>query len=152
MTISIPPPDVQAVETSGRFVADWWDKLKAAFDAINGATGVWTAFTPAITASAGTFTTVSATGRYILVGKTVHFTIQITVTTNGTAATAILATIPVTALNTNNAFAGRETALTGDVLSASLTSATAIFIVKYDGTYLGGNGAVLVVSGTYEAA
>lgn len=112
----------------------------------------WTAYTPAVSASAGTFTTVSAAGRYKQIGKTVFFSVAVTITVNGTAATAVVVGLPVTAQNANFTFAGRENAVTGSLLVSWMGSTTTMLIQKYDGTYLGANGYLLVVSGSYEAA
>jgi len=114
----------------------------------------WTSYTPTVTAFAGTLTTVSATGRYKRVGKTVFFSIVITITTNGTGATAVIATLPVTASANaiNTAFVGREDAVTGKLLIGWAATTTQVFIQNYDGTYPGFDGAILGVSGSYESA
>ena len=52
--------------------------------------------TPTITAGSGTFTTVSATGRYDVWGKTVFYHVTITPTNIGTAATSVIVPLPFT--------------------------------------------------------
>lgn len=120
----------------------------------SGDTGTaWTAYTPTITATSGTFTSVSATGKYKQIGKTTFIQIAITITTNGTAAGVVLATPPagITA-NGNFILPGRELAVIGTTVTATVVSGAAqIQITKYDATYPGVNGAQLVVSGSYEA-
>lgn len=114
----------------------------------------WVAYTPTITANAGTFTTVSATGRYLQRGLIVHVHITITITTNGTAATAILATLPITTTaNAGGMFIGKETALTGNAITGIVTpSSTSLAIQTYNGGYPGANGAVITIDGRYEIA
>ncbi len=121
----------------------------------NGGTGdsgtAWTDFTPTITAASGTFTSVSATGRYKQLGKTIFFNELITVTTNGSAATLILATLPVPATATITVFYGRAGNTMKQVQGVSQDS-THIGIENYDGTYPGSTGEVIAIAGTYEAA
>ncbi len=106
--------------------------------------GVWT---PTVTAITGTFTTVSATGKYTKVGNVWLLRIVINVTTNGTAATAVQATLPVTATETT-ALAGRESNVKGFALAADIASgASVVTIVNYDNTYPAANGYKLTVSG-----
>lgn len=123
--------------------------LEASLTAINSA---WGAFTPTVTAASGAFTTVSGAGRYKQVGKTVYFYILVTITTIGTAGTAINVTLPATAQSANFAFSGRENGVTGALLTAWLASTTSLRIQKYDGTFIGANGHIMAVSGSYEAA
>jgi len=112
----------------------------------------WTDFTPTITPGSGSFTAVSATGRYRKRGKSVDFAISVTITTNGTAAGNVTATLPVSRNTTvPQAAAGRESGVTGKSLVAAL-NASNMNIFFYDNTYPGANGAVLNVTGVYEAA
>lgn len=113
----------------------------------------WTAYTPVITAGAGAFTTVSAAGRFKQIGKTVFVCIDITVTTNGTAASFVVATLP--ALNNSSLqslIAGREAGVTGKMLQGIIPiSSSTVTIVNYDNSYPGANGALLTVNGSYES-
>lgn len=112
----------------------------------------WTSYTPTVTAGSGTFTSVAATGFYKQIGKTVHFTASITITTIGSAGTSVLATLPVTASANKFMVSGRETASTGLMVQGFINaSATQVLVQKYDGTFLGANGYVITVSGTYES-
>lgn len=55
----------------------------------------WTSYTPAsILAASGAFTTVSAVGRYKIVGKTMFLEVAVTVTAVGTAASYIKVSLP----------------------------------------------------------
>jgi hypothetical protein len=108
----------------------------------------WTAYTPVITASSGSFTAVSATGRYLKVGKTVSLQVDISITTNGTANTAVLASLPFAAVG-NSILAGREMNATGIMLSGT-TSNSVLVIETYANAYPAANGYRLIVSGIYE--
>lgn len=116
----------------------------------------WSAFTPTITAGSGTFTTVSASGRYKQNGKTVHFAVTLTITTNGTAAGWVNATLPVTKRTGSglSQFAPGWNQSTGAAIFGVIqaTAPTLVSIFKPDGTYPGATGATLQIAGTYEAA
>src|SRR6185369_4210376 len=77
--------------------------------------GYWQTYTPTVTATAGTFTNVSATGSYAVYQEIVVFQMTISIITNGTAANAVLATLPLTAASQNFAFSGYNTG-TGNLL------------------------------------
>jgi hypothetical protein len=62
--------------------------------AIASAFGAWTSYTPTVSAGSGSFTAASATGAYLQIGKLVFFRQQITITTVGTGATNVQATLP----------------------------------------------------------
>jgi hypothetical protein len=115
----------------------------------------WTAWTPTITAQAGTFTTVSGAGRYAAPGKLITWSAAITITTVGTASGLIKMTLPVAARAIDMYVgAGREHTSTGKHLLAwtdSTTGASACFISLYDNTSAIGVG-TLILGGTYESA
>ncbi len=115
----------------------------------------WTAFTPTITAGTGTFTSVSGSGRYLKIGKMVMFHMVITITTNGTAATNIHATLPFTSVNAGGfqVFPFREVALVGITGTGSIAAnSTNMLLYKYDNSYPGGSGYEINCSGSYECA
>lgn len=113
----------------------------------------WTAYTPTITASSGTFTSVAATGRYLSIGKTIHISVTITITTNGTAAGFVKATLPATVGAGNYVIAGRGNAASGNMLMGRLlASSTTLDVFNYNNSYPGNNGEVLMLSGVYESA
>lgn len=140
---STPAPTVQAGATV------YWNRASTPFGDTS-----WVTYTPTITANTGTFTSVAATGRYLQRGCIVHVQLQITITTNGTAASAILATLPIAnASGTGYLLTGKETNLTGYMVTGLVGAASStLTIQKYDGTYLGGNGALFAISGYYEIA
>jgi hypothetical protein len=132
----------------------WNDNMDAIDEAFDPLLSAWTAFTPGVVAAIGSLTTASATGKYVQIGKTVHFWITITVTTNGTGAGAIDVGLPVTASGTNRVSGcGYRADSGGWALSITQLSTTGLRVYKYDAvTYPAGDGAVLVINGTYEAA
>lgn len=110
----------------------------------------WTAYTPTVTAGSGAFTTASAVGKYLTIGKLTFVRIAVTITTNGTAATSVIASLPNTT-SLSFILAGRETASTGKML-AGIASGTTVTLLNYDNTYPGGSGFILLASGSYENA
>lgn len=115
----------------------------------------WNAYTPTITAQSGAFTAVSATGRWKQVGKLVFIELAITITTNGTAAGGIRATLPSAPGNVagNDYFgSGRNTSQGTMVFAQFSAGSQTAFLKKVDDTYPGATGAVLKISGMYEVA
>lgn len=125
----------------------WFNKLVALPEP-------FTTYTPTITAGSGAFTTVSATGRYRRIGKLVFIQIAVTITTNGTAAGFVIATLPLTSLNLASArcvLPGRAVAVSFKALQGDVPANSGVVnIVNYDNSYPGANGETLVVSGFYE--
>lgn len=112
---------------------------------------VWTAYTPTITPGSGVITTSSSTGRYIKTGATVQFQISVTVTTNGTGAVNINATLPAQAATHEYVVAGRNNT-TGKMLQGDIISgATEIRIFDYTNAYPIADGQTIYVSGAYES-
>ena len=106
-------------------------------------TGTWT---PTIGSASGAFTTVSASGNYVQIGKLWFFNISITITTNGTAAGNVTATLPsgVTPSYTQICV-GRAAGVSGKALTAQTGST--LTITNYDNTYPGSDGEILVITG-----
>jgi predicted secreted protein len=111
----------------------------------------FTSYTPTVTAASGSFTTVSATGSYKRVGKICFVYNKITITTNGTATAAVLATLPFSGTSKSYSGVFRENNLTGNI-GIIQTDATQTIWRKYDNNYPGGTGAVLEGSYFYEVA
>ncbi len=125
---------------------------------INGASldnNAWTTYTPTITSGGGSFTTVSATGRYKQIGKTVHLQVDVVITTAGTATGDILASYPVSSI-ASQAFVGsaKERAAVGTMGFAFITTgdATHVHILNTAGATLIASGNSVTASITYEAA
>lgn len=109
----------------------------------------WTAYTPTITAGAGTFTAVSASGKYARVGNIMHVNITITITTNGTAAVVVFASLP-TAAWAAAVGCGRENAVTGSMLQVYVGGGTSVArVFTYNNTYPGGDGRTLYMTVAY---
>jgi hypothetical protein len=111
----------------------------------------WSTYTPTFSAQSGSITTATASGRYKVIGKTVHFMAQLAITTNGTGATAIILSLPVTALEASFGFSG-VTTTGGQVLLGWTSDTSHVTIETPTSGYPGGNGVTLVISGIYESA
>ena len=106
--------------------------------------GSWT---PVVTASSGTITTVGAVlGRYIKTGAsiTVHF--DIAITTNGTGAgTVVLSGVPFTSTILQWTGCGREQNISGSSVSViGVAGAAQVGIQTFNNAYPGGNGTRIV--------
>lgn len=115
--------------------------------------GAWTTYTPTVTAQSGSYTTVSATGRYIRIGKLCVVNTSITITNNGTASLQTFVTAPFSASSAQiYSGCGRENAVQGFMLQSRITNGDIIRIGKFDGTYAGANGYQLDTTTVYEVA
>jgi hypothetical protein len=128
----------------------WWDSD-------TWVTGRWASYVPVLTAGSGAFgvSPPTATGRYILTGNVVNFSIVITfqaANSVGTAGSFIGATLPITSGASCSAAATGWETTTGTALMAKINSAaTTMFIFKYDGvSFVGANSFVEIISGSYE--
>jgi hypothetical protein len=115
-------------------------------------TSAWTSYTPTLTCSSGTLTTAAASGRYRQFGKTVLVFIEANITTNGSCATGLVATLPVTAAAFTYSMVGRENAVRGKTVfgGIGLVAANKVQMLNYDGSYPGATGARIDISGVYE--
>lgn len=117
----------------------------------------WTTYTPTVSAQSGTITTASATGRYQrLSGNAVIVEIDITITTAGTGALSLLATLPVNAAAFNYTGSSYEYALTGKngaslIIPAAFGAGTVSARDATGTTYIASGNAV-VITIIYEAA
>lgn len=113
----------------------------------------WTSYTPTVTSSSGTATTVSATGRYKQIGKTVFLTISVTITAVGTAAGQIFATLPTNASG-SGFYIGTayESSTTGNTGAAAITlgQPSRVQSAQYGGATWWVNGYIVNFSVTYE--
>ncbi len=111
----------------------------------------WTTYTPTLTPGSGSFTAASATGRYQRNGRSVTVQVQVTITTNGTAAGWAAISLPFGAAVAG--FISGSDGLTGKGLIGPINAAATQAVVRfYDATYPGANGAVLTLEGTYETS
>ena len=102
--------------------------------------GVWTAYTPTITAGSGTLTTATATGAYIRIGKVCIVQSNWIVTTNGTGANFIQLTLPFTVAAKSFAGVGREYEVIGKMLQIEAPQSDSVMRYRnYDNTYPAGS-------------
>jgi hypothetical protein len=114
----------------------------------------WTTYTPTITAGSGTFGSVTGAGRYKVMGKTVYFNLLVTVTTVGTAAQNIVATLPAGMTSAAIvSLSGVEVNATGNMVRGFINSgASTISMAYYNNTFPGGSGNAVCISGVFEIA
>jgi hypothetical protein len=111
--------------------------------------GTWT---PSVTSSGGSITTVGAvSGSYTKVGRVVHAFFDINITTNGTGSGSILvANIPFAPSAANTSMGVfREQSVNGKMGSVNLPNTTEFQLQFYDNTYPGSDGCRLVGEITY---
>lgn len=117
----------------------------------------WVTYTPTVTAQTGAITSYTVnSARFKTEGKTIHVEFDITITANGTGATYLIVTAPVTSASFNYVLAGRELVGTGKAVIAHIGSGpgptTSTFLLSFfDNTYPGATNNRVIVSGTYEA-
>ena len=118
-----------------------------------GANEAWTNYTPTVGVVSGTITTLGAiSGRYQKINKQLFISVAIAITTNGTGAVAVTATLPtgLTAAS-DQVLVGRENSITGNQLQGVIfAGAGSISITRYDNAYPGGNGHRLLLTGVIE--
>lgn len=110
----------------------------------------WTAYTPAVTTTGGTPTTVTKTARYIQIGKTVHWWAEVTLTTLGPASGNLHIDLPTTPQNFT-AFHGRDDNTGLSVQGRCFAGAATVYIVNYNNTSCVAAAAHVTISGTYES-
>ena len=117
-----------------------------------GAVLTWIAYTPTITCDTGTLTTLGGvTGFYQVLGKVVNVKVKIPITTNGTCAGYLIATLPLPVQTSNDFFlAGMEQVGATGIIGRAVLNTSTMFIYTPAGTYPGGTGTQPAVSGTYE--
>jgi hypothetical protein len=103
----------------------------------------WTSYTPTVTAGTGTFTTVSSSGKYVVIGKTVVIQFEITITTNGTAGQDVRFTTPFAAtaiVGGASVGSARDVSVTGNMINVFAVSSTVLACVGVSNAYPGANG------------
>jgi hypothetical protein len=115
--------------------------------------GAATVTTPTVTSGSGAFTTVASVVAKRQRGKYVSFSVEINITTNGTAATDIRIVgfaSPVPVRITSHA--GTK-ATSGTAVNGFIDPTTGLLLIFGEGgAYAGGNGVQIVTSGVYEVA
>ena len=130
--------------------------------------GAWTSWTPTVTQS-GSVTVTNTRSRYARYGRTIHFSLEVTVTGSGTGTNQIVVTLPVTAADagvasgitghlldssstTNYAFVGYTTSATTFRLKSTSTDGALGLLGSTTFTAALASGDLIFASGTYEAA
>lgn len=115
----------------------------------------WTDFTPTITATTGTFTSVTATGKYMLLGGICFLEVTILVTTVGTGTKPIF-TLPFPALagSVGMPLLAHENAVNGKTGNAFITAGLLTAGTKdyANGDLVTGNGSFIAVNHFYPIA
>jgi hypothetical protein len=111
----------------------------------------WTTYTPTITAQTGTITTSSATGRYKQIGKTTLLEVDVTITTAGTGAQGLRASLPFTAAAFSYVGSCRDIALSGKSGASAISSGgTTVDMRDATGATMIASGAEVVTIIVYE--
>jgi hypothetical protein len=112
----------------------------------------WTSYVPTVTCTVGSYTTVSAGGRYKQVGKCAFLTLSLVITTIGTATGYPVLGLPFTAGGSFiQILHGREVAVNGKSLQGVISvGGSTAQIIYYDNTAPAASGLNLSLSGTYE--
>jgi hypothetical protein len=111
----------------------------------------WTAYSPTIGCGSGSITTLgTVTGSYYDVGAVRHVEIVINITTNGSCAGAVTATLPSVPASGNFILYGAETNSTGYMLIGRQTAGASFIIVTFGNAYPGGSGYKFVLDGWYR--
>jgi hypothetical protein len=120
----------------------------------NGGTGdtgtAWSTYTPTITASSGTFTTVSATGRSKTIGKTMFLEARVIITTVGTASGFVVLPMPSGTLAANAAATVWQENTNAPGGGFGTSGGSSFNLTKYDGTTLCSSGSVVTVTAVIE--
>lgn len=115
----------------------------------------WLTYVPVLGAVAGAITSyVVNSARYKRRGREIDVIVDITITNNGTGATANTITLPIDGVTSGGNIFGRESAITGfslnGVVASPLVGNSKLSVYNYDNTYPGGLNHRLHVQGTYE--
>lgn len=114
-------------------------------------TDQWVTYTPTVTASTGSITTLGAvSARYRIHGDMVDVTFSISITTNGTGAGSLIMSLPFSAADFSFGV-GRETVATGHMCNIQTTPSSATAeIWNYANAYPGGDGRTIAGSISYR--
>lgn len=113
---------------------------------------LWTTYTPTITASAGTFTSItSVVAAYKQIGKTVNFRASFTITTVGTASGSTVVPLPGGMTLNGLTFLGGQELNTKKNLGGQAGS-TSFAVNFYDGTSAIAAGNIFILTGSFEVS
>lgn len=128
-----------------------YSSVPVAFGGTGDTGTAWTTYTPTPTSGGGAFTSASSSGSYKTLGKTVWFTITVTITTVGTASGNIIVALPTGTSQRAAVGACKETALTGKNGAFFFgASATTMSINGESAASLIAAGNVVTCTGIYE--
>jgi hypothetical protein len=113
--------------------------------------GEWTAYTPTVIPESGTFTNVTAEGRWTQIGKIGFFNVVVTETDIGSGTGTINVATPA-AVAAPFVCTGSEAAINGKVLKGSGSASNTIRVWYYDNSVPLANGLLLRLSGIFEIA
>jgi len=143
--------DLISVEEANAFTATQQAQARANIGAAP-VPGAWTNYTPTVSATSGSLGGASASGRYHQLGKLVFFYISIVITSNGSAAGSVRATLPVQSGAGTRTFIAKENAMKWNPLYGVVFDwLPYIDLQNFDNSYPGGDGCKLDVSGVYES-
>lgn len=110
-------------------------------------------YTPTVTAQTGAYTTVGASGRYQRLGKFIFLFIRATFPNVGTGGFPLIS-LPSAANGQTYSIGGTEIVANGKTVMAEVAfGGNGILVIRnYDGSSPAVNGAVICLSGFYEAA
>ena len=112
--------------------------------------GAWTSQAVTLTSSGGVLGTSGAVLRFQKIGRTVNFSLVVTILLNGTGSGTLQVTLPWSAAG-ESSYAGRESQTSGVTIAGTIGAASAsMTIVKYDNTYPGANNHRMTLSGVLE--
>lgn len=113
----------------------------------------WFSYTPTLTASSGSLTAGTCTGRYMRRGKTVFFQASCAITNNGTGAVSLNITLPINSSSVGVfAVTGRANAISGKMLNGMIIASTNVVnVTDYNASYPGSTGETIVISGWYPS-
>jgi len=109
-------------------------------------------YTPTVTSGTGSITTLaSVAGRFFVIGRMCVTNLYFSITTNGTAATDLRPTLPITSTggggSSNVGTCTRDDFVT---VTCAYLGTTTLDLRKYDGTYPGGDGKTFSVYFAYD--
>jgi parallel beta-helix repeat protein len=117
--------------------------------------GAWIDYTPTVTTTSGSITTFAYRfGRYRRYGNRIDFEIDFAITTNGSGAGQLVATLPTAATAHRFTAHGLEYNTTGKAVWGLIDSVTSYASVRMNGAdavYPGGDGRGITICGSYEA-
>lgn len=115
--------------------------------------GAWTTYTPTVTATTGSYTTITVNGGYQRIGKTCVLRAYIQVDSVGTAAGSMIVTLPFQAAAFRQSGTGADLAVSGYAASVLVEpSATTAIVRKYDFTTFWSTNTGVAIQITYEVA